>query len=61
MEGLNVMAGKSDPEVLPDSAYPDWLWEISGSKAEYKPEDGAKYFRQQRRRGIKQHNVDSLY
>ena len=61
MEGLNVVAGQPDPPLLPDSEYPDWLWEISVEKSEYTPEDGGKYFRQVRRRNIKQHNVDQQY
>lgn len=28
MAGLNVYAGKSDPVVMADDAYPEWIWTL---------------------------------
>lgn len=29
--GVNILKGGSDPTLLPDDEYPEWLWELADS------------------------------
>ncbi|CAN1828816.1 hypothetical protein LINPERHAP1_LOCUS32344 [Linum perenne] len=65
--GANILKEGTDPKVLPDSDYPDWLWhlldkrpalsELRRKEKESLPyEDLKRYFKLKNRAGIKENN-----
>ncbi|XP_061174753.1 large ribosomal subunit protein mL54-like [Saccostrea echinata] len=57
--GANIMNKGSDPEIKPDSEYPEWLWNLKIERGAYEHEPGThKYWRLVRRRTIQQMNKE---
>jgi large subunit ribosomal protein L54 len=57
--GANIMKTGSDPEIKPDSEYPEWLWNLRIKRGanEHEP-DTYKYWRLLRRKTIQQMNKE---
>ncbi|KAJ3003538.1 UNVERIFIED_CONTAM: hypothetical protein HDU68_005659, partial [Siphonaria sp. JEL0065] len=57
LKNINILAGKADPVIKPDAAYPAWLFMLLDQKpkTEWSPEEqlNVKYLRIQNRQRIK--------
>lgn len=57
--GANIMKNGQDPEIKPDSEYPDWLWNLKIERGPYEREpDTFKYWRLVRRKTLQQMNKE---
>lgn len=57
--GANIMKNGQDPEIKPDSEYPDWLWNLKLERGPYEREpDTFKYWRLVRRKTLQQMNKE---
>ena len=56
-KGVNYLKDGQDPPLLPDSEYPDWLWQLADGKeaVTHKP-DSLRYWRKINKKDRRQEN-----